>query len=553
MQQAIALGDRSPATYGRLITLLFETGREDEAAEYLSEVRKLGVANSEQSSMLEMLVASGLGNLDQAIQAGRRRVELNAKDYATHLALGYLLLAGGKWEEAEAALRQAVALAPKQVRAHEGLFNLCINSRRPDRALEVLKTLADQAELTDVQRTFVVAQGLARISQLVEAPKRSEYVTSAIKYCREARKLDPQWGDVQVFLADLLMRDEATKARPKRCSARCCRTTSRPGARRMLANLLAAAPNRARFQEALQLLDQGGDQGSPGSADEDRSAGPQRRRAESRGRSPESGTAGARHADTCGRRSLAVGRTLPVRGRYPGGVEQYKSLVGRNPPATRHLAQFIELLVNTRDFATAEMWLKQLEQRSPDTFESVFRLRASSGTRARATPRRSNRLSKAMLSGSSSRSRTTHRDGPSWPRDLGRLYTALSLYVSALWLARLVLVRREIAAATRDLGFVAGPPRQRQRCLSTFAWRQRSGKDCAFSPRPWPRHSSRPSRGQTNSRRPSRCSRMPRNDTRLTASCCSYWLRCVTCKNASRRPRTCIGESSNSHPTTCRR
>ena len=70
MQQAIALGDRSPATYGRLITLLFETGREDEAAEYLSEVRKLGVANSEQSSMLEMLVASGLGNLDQAIQAG---------------------------------------------------------------------------------------------------------------------------------------------------------------------------------------------------------------------------------------------------------------------------------------------------------------------------------------------------------------------------------------------------------------------------------------------------------------------------------------------------
>ena len=332
-----------------------------------------------------------------------------------------------------------MALAPKQVRAHEGLFNLCINSRRPDRALEVLKTLADQAELTDVQRTFVVAQGLARISQLVEVPKRSEYVTSAIKYCREARKLDPQWGDVQIFLADLLMRDEATTGEAEALLREMLQNNiEAQRARRMLANLLAAAPNRARFQEALQLLDQGGEQGSPPD---------QRTKIEVLVRSGgEPNLAAARQSlerlvretpTPADADRLLLAELCQYAGDIPAAIEQYKSLVGRDPPATGHLAQFIELLVNTRDFAAAETYLKQLEQRSPDTFESV-RLRPS-GTRARATPRRSNRLSKAMLSGSSSRSKTTHGDGPSWP-GLSAACTRLSASTSqrTRWYASLV-------------------------------------------------------------------------------------------------------------------
>jgi Flp pilus assembly protein TadD len=441
MRQAIAFGDRSAGTYQRLIMLLFEAGRGEDAEACLKEFRSRGAGASDASSLLELIVAAGLGNVGQTLQAAQRRAEQNPQDGTAQLALGYILLSAEKPKEAEAAFRKAVTLEPKNVRTHEGLFSYCLRSKQPDRALESLQALEKQAELTDVQRKFVMSQGYARLADLSEPPKRSEYRKMSVALSREAHKLDPNWSAVPLFLADQLMRDETTLSEAEGLLRDMLKQGVEPQQSRwMLANLLAAAPNRARFQEALQLLDQAG--GDPTESDRRmktdmllRSGGEQNL-AEARRNLEAMMNTAARPADAD---RLLLAQICESTGDVPAALQQYKALVDTDRPAAAHIAPYVELLINTGNTAEADKWLKQLEQRNPDAAETVG-LRAlllnREGQAAKVEPLVESYAAKQLEQLKDYPRRRAELAGM-----LGRLYTQLDLFAAAQrWYAYLVKI-----------------------------------------------------------------------------------------------------------------
>ena len=73
IREAIRLGERLPLVYQRLISLLLQTGRAEEADHYLLLMQDQ-IAPSETLASLEMVVAARRGQIDRALDAARRGV-----------------------------------------------------------------------------------------------------------------------------------------------------------------------------------------------------------------------------------------------------------------------------------------------------------------------------------------------------------------------------------------------------------------------------------------------------------------------------------------------
>ncbi|MFH1923093.1 MAG: tetratricopeptide repeat protein, partial [Planctomycetota bacterium] len=179
-KEAIRLGNRSVTVYQRLIGLVYETRRFDEADQYLTEFQDLGFA-FEEATPLETGIAVGLAltspatdlrargeKLDLAIEAAERSVAKRPEDALQHTLLANLLFlasqnALARSQEAtgekaaslkekattlktgaEAKFADAIKLDPTDLRVHYAQFDYLVRSGQ--------RRSATEGELTDEEK-----------------------------------------------------------------------------------------------------------------------------------------------------------------------------------------------------------------------------------------------------------------------------------------------------------------------------------------------------------------------------------------------------------------
>ena len=360
-QEAVRLGERLPLAYQRLVSLLLQMDRVDEANHYLLLMQDQ-IAPSETLSSLQMVVAARRGQTDLAMEMARRGVQQRPKDPIAHLWLGQMLLAGDKTQEAETALKKAVELAPGDTRTLSGLFAFYIRTTQPVRARETLLQIVKNEKLSEAQRASILARGYELLGDQEQA--KANY--------RKAAQLDANDAATQLGLARYLLRTSAgaDRAEPEQLLRRVlARWPDSSPARWMLAELLVERGGEQQWQEARRLAEGAGN---------DRTVPEVSRRVQAmllarRGGKENLAQArqileelvvGAKKADDSDRQFLA--RLYEVDGKLESARQQYLKLVTRENPSAAQLASCVELLLRHDRFAEADPWLNKLETLSPD-------------------------------------------------------------------------------------------------------------------------------------------------------------------------------------------
>lgn len=107
----------------------------------------------------------GAGALAKAIDAYGKAVSVDAKNPDAHNALGIALAKTGRYAEAEASLRTAVALAPTRSHMRNNLGYVLLLASKPGEAVPVLRAAVDQDGSSTTSRANL-ADALARVAAL---------------------------------------------------------------------------------------------------------------------------------------------------------------------------------------------------------------------------------------------------------------------------------------------------------------------------------------------------------------------------------------------------
>jgi len=359
-EEAIRRGDRRLAVYERVIPLLAQLGKSQQAERYLARLQDRASASARLSS-LEISSAVQVGQLDRALELARQGAQRRPKDPNAQVWLGLVLVASGQAEQAEAAFRRAVELAPGDLRANAVLVDLYTRGKKLDQARQALEQLAKNVKLPDWERALLLAQGYAGIGDRDKA--EAQY--------REAQRLAPNEAATQERLAAALVRTSpkeaeealrrALKADPKSATAR-----------RALAAILAERGGEDAWQEAVELL---------GSADEQAQLD-QRLRAlilarrggkqnlSSARRIVEKLIAASQGPATADR--LLLAQLAEAEGDRAAAQKEYQSVVTAKDPSPFHLAAYVQFLLRHNELPEAGKWIGELEQRMPGDLGAVF-------------------------------------------------------------------------------------------------------------------------------------------------------------------------------------
>ena len=365
-QEAIDLGEQSPLVYERVVYLLSQLRRFDEADQYLSQLKASG-RWSQNLLGYEIYAAGRQGGLPEALKAARHETDIRPGDPTARLWYARILAADGRQEEAEGAFKQALKLAPKDVRSHLALFNFYVGTRRRQEAEKSLQALAKEAQLSELERALVLAQAYQRLGDRERAD---------VKY-REAGKLAPVNAGVQMGLAKFLLETEGLQSTEAEGILR--RIAPQSGdARRTLAGLLAARGGEKEWEEAQRLLEKAGAEGATSNLDKRLGAALLVRRGgrDNVGKARqllEGLVADSENATAADRLSLA--RLYEAEGDLPAARQQCLALVASGNPAPAHLAFYAELLLRHNSQDEATQWVEQLEKAAPGQFPTA-RLRA---------------------------------------------------------------------------------------------------------------------------------------------------------------------------------
>ena len=246
-RDAIRLGMQTASAYERLIALLGDEGRFDEARTYLSKANQRGIS-SQRLGTLEIAVAAGDKKLDQAEELARVAAAENPESASAKLNHARLLVANKKPEEAEAAFQEAIKRAPTDSRTYGALFNFYLQTERKDLARQTLRKLEENVD----------AAGSELASALAESYERLGDIEKADANYREAQRLDPENTAIQMRLASFLTRGDKADEAEAILRDIVAKDPRDDAARYQLADILVARGGKEEWQEALKLLEQSG-------------------------------------------------------------------------------------------------------------------------------------------------------------------------------------------------------------------------------------------------------------------------------------------------------
>jgi len=437
LQEAIRLGESRLVVYERLVALLCQLRRFDEAATYLSSLRGQ-MPRSATLSGLEILVSVGRKQPDRAVALAQHWVERRPNDSEARLWLARALIAQGSHDKAVAAFEEAITAAPAEMGPYLELVKLCMLRDQKERAREVLRRLAEQPTLPAVRKAVVLAQAYKTLGDR----------EAAEQHYREAQQLMPDDEKVQASLADFLLQSQDAEDIAQAHSMLRRLVASVPktdGLRRRLAASLATQGGDPGWEEARSLLQK------PGSSPEETRQN--RRllvRLLVRKNAPES-QAEARHMlqsllDGGSYPNADSDRLLLVRmeeaaGDVQAARRQWEKLVAGAAPEAAHLGGYVEFLLRNRQVAEAQRWLRQLAAAAPDDLQTA-RLTAllyrAQGREAQIEPY-VEQFAKRLLA----RTEGVEQQAVLFAR-IGALYTSVRQYPAAeRWYRKLVASNRK--------------------------------------------------------------------------------------------------------------
>lgn len=360
-QEAIRLGEQRPAVFERLVSLLYQLRRYDDADRCFADLRGRQVDSTELVAM-ESTLAVRSGQFDRAVDAARRAVDRLPADATAHVRLGRVLLAAGRRPEAESSLRRAVEIAPSDQQTYGALVDFCISTRQPALLRQTAVQLQENSQLPPPQRAVL----LARCYEALGDRNRAQ------ECVREATNRDPQNAQLCERLAALLLPDNPSEAEAALRQA--LKLDTRSGsARRMLATLLAERGGEGAWREALQLVE--GATGEPRGPNDRRMhalllvrRGGKGNLAEAR-RIVESLLASPRIASRDDRALLAY--ILETGGDVDAAKANYRALLDEGGTSAENLSRYIDFLLRRAMPEEAGPLLVELERLAADELPTV--------------------------------------------------------------------------------------------------------------------------------------------------------------------------------------
>lgn len=249
---ALSLGERRPWVLERQVMLLNQLRRFDEAEPLL---RRLQSGGALQGQLFLPPSDGGASELAPLLAMAQRAVERNPRDLHARVWYGHLLLRQAQQADvprvqamaaAKSQFDEALAIAPREPSAWNGLFTYYVQNQQFPHARRVLELLVTKCSFDGTQRAFVLGQGYEALGDLAAAER--EY--------QRAAQLAPANTLVRLHLAGVYWKTNPAKAeRLLRDSLR-----TEPNSleiRRALAGFLSVHGGASGQREALALLDRG--------------------------------------------------------------------------------------------------------------------------------------------------------------------------------------------------------------------------------------------------------------------------------------------------------
>ncbi len=328
-QKAVEQGERGPALLGRLIGLLSEQRRYDEAGRALRLLPEQGPALGGLRRVAAE-VSWHTGDHDRALALAQKAVADDGKDYRDHVWLAQMLWAARRHDEADAHFRRAVELAPAAPAPWVARVQFLARTGKQDRAAALIEDA--RGKIAPDQAALALAQCHEAVGQVKEAKELYD----------KALASRPQ--DVAVLRGLVLFQlrlGELREAEPLLQTI--IRLTIRAPedaawARRMLALVLALQDDYQKSRRALEVL---------GLLDK------------------EDAPSGADGVDELRARALvlAVQRSRAKRLR---AIRLIEDAIGRQPPAPEDLFLLAQLYESVGDGGRAREWLHRLVSAYPD-------------------------------------------------------------------------------------------------------------------------------------------------------------------------------------------
>ena len=247
-QAAFESGERDPGVLRRLVLLLTQSRRFEEAEQVLAAI---DVQDSDSTDLrgLEIFVQRSKGDRETALKLAQQDVEENPRDPLARLRLGRMYEDQGDNDAAENAYREAMILAPREIRAISAIFDLYAKTDRAEQAETLLDELAADSRLTASQRALLLSAG----KELLDDRAAAEQVL------RNAIRQDPDDVSLPLRLIDMLAaRGEADSlaAAETAVNEALERFPDAADVKRRQANLLIRQGGQANRERALQIVQQ---------------------------------------------------------------------------------------------------------------------------------------------------------------------------------------------------------------------------------------------------------------------------------------------------------
>ncbi len=323
-RRAMELGERTVFLYKRLVRLLIGTGQIEAADKLLAEVPSQ-VPLSDDLTAAKMVVYSQQGKPALVREVAEKALEARPNDPRQYLRVGRLLESEKKFEQAENTFRKAAELAPDNLIVLGELFRFYCASKQPEKAEQVLTTIAGNAKLDKVLRMLAVAT----CHQLLGRTKEAETAY------RKAAKMAPDNLVAQGLLVRFLLSQPAKEKWEE--------------AKGILEGLAEKKPDSAPLRRALARV-----KASLGSAKDRKEACDL---LETLVENPEQAT-DVDHRYLAGlyesQRDIESAR------------KEYLKLVDRDNAHPRDVAYYVHFLLRNSLAAEAAPWLDRLEKQAPE-------------------------------------------------------------------------------------------------------------------------------------------------------------------------------------------
>jgi tetratricopeptide (TPR) repeat protein len=382
-KEALRLGEGDQAIIRKTVQLLRQKQRYAEAAGLLHDLQQRQTAfGSDLVKMNVEIETWGGDTLDQAVHDAERSVNIDSQDFRDHLWHGQILgvlaeraktehrpeKAGELQDNAEKALRRALALEGRSGEAWVALVHLLASTGQKEKAL---------AAIAEAQQKIPPERAAGALAYMYESVGNSDEATRRYEEALATKPKDP--GFLREVAAYYLRsgKSEAAETLLKRLLASANESTAADAvvwARRMYAMLLMQRGGFPNLSQALRLIDQ--NVASPSGSVDDRRVkaqllleDPRRTRLAEAIQTLEELIASSGRGTSRDRFVLA--QLYLRQGDWRNYVSQMREVFGARNPDPAFVLAHIRALLQHGELAGADDNLKSLEKTAPNEFSTV--------------------------------------------------------------------------------------------------------------------------------------------------------------------------------------